>query len=207
MDARAFSLFLLASIHCLLCISGLGFLSPGSSLSVEHSSDVLYSPDGTFTCGFYQVSPNSSVFSIWFSNSKTVVWNANPFHPVYTWGSKFMLNSDGSMNLQDYNGHIVWANNVSSSNAQQAHLLNSGNLIVKGKGETILWESFASPTHTLLPGQSINATMKLVSTNRLLIPGHYSLQFDDQYLVSLFDDVGSLIHLLAKSKRDYLGQA
>ncbi|XP_047082913.1 putative receptor protein kinase ZmPK1 [Lolium rigidum] len=190
MDARSFSLFLLTSIQCLPCISGLDFLSPGSSLSVEHSSDVLYSPDGTFTCGFYQVSPNSSVFSIWFSNSseKTVVWSANPLHPVYTWGSKLMLNSDGSMVLRDQSGQIVWTNNVSSSTAHQARLLDSGNLVVKGKGGSILWESFASPTDTLLPRQSINATMKLVSANRALVPGHYSFHFDDQYLVSLFDD-------------------
>ncbi|KAM0902136.1 hypothetical protein ACQ4PT_019496 [Festuca glaucescens] len=190
MDARSFSLFLLTSIQCLPCISGLDFLSPGSSLSVEHSSDVLYSPDGTFTCGFYQVSPNSSVFSIWFSNSseKTVVWSANPLHPVYTWGSKLMLNSDGSMVLRDHSGQIVWTNNVSSSAAHQARLLDSGNLVVKGKGGSILWESFASPTDTLLPRQSINATMKLVSANRALVPGHYSFHFDDQYLVSLFDD-------------------
>uniref|UniRef100_A0ACD5XZY3 Uncharacterized protein n=1 Tax=Avena sativa TaxID=4498 RepID=A0ACD5XZY3_AVESA len=189
--AGSFALFLLTSIKCLWCISALDFLSPGSFLSVERSSDVLYSPDGTFTCGFYQVSPNSSVFSIWFSNSseKTVVWSANPLHPVYTWGSKFVFNPDGTMVLKDYNSHVVWTSNVSpSSTPRHARLLNSGNLIVKGTGDFILWESFASPTHTLLPGQSINATMKLVSANRLLIPGHYNFHFDDQYLLSLFDD-------------------
>ncbi|CAM0952647.1 unnamed protein product [Alopecurus aequalis] len=99
-----------------------------------------------------------------------------------------MLNSDGSMVLKDYGGQIVWTNNVSSSTAQRANLLNSGNLIVKGKGETVLWESFASPTDTLLPGQSMTATVKLVSANRLLIPGQYSFHFDDQYVLSLFDD-------------------
>uniref|UniRef100_A0ACD5XJW6 Uncharacterized protein n=1 Tax=Avena sativa TaxID=4498 RepID=A0ACD5XJW6_AVESA len=190
MEARSFSLFLLTSIHCLQCISGLDFLSPGSSLSVERSSDVLYSPDGTFTCGLYQVSPNSSVFSIWFSNSsgKTVVWSANPLHPVYTWGSKLTLSPDGSMVLEDFNiGQVVWTNNVSSSTAaQQARLLNSGNLVVEGKGGIILWESFASPTDTLLPGQSITATMKLTSANKLLVPGHYSFHFDEEYLLSLF---------------------
>ena len=93
------------------------------------------------------------------------------------------------MVLRDYGGQIVWtANNVSSSNAEQAQLLDTGNLIVKGKGDTILWQSFTSPTDTLLPGQSIDATIQLVSTNRLLVPGHYSLHFDDQFLISLFDD-------------------
>lgn len=99
-----------------------------------------------------------------------------------------MLNSDGSMVLRDHSGQIVWTNNVSPSAAHQARLLESGNLVVKGKGGSILWESFASPTDTLLPRQSINATMKLVSANRALVPGRYSFHFDDQYLVSLFDD-------------------
>ncbi|XP_062178875.1 putative receptor protein kinase ZmPK1 [Phragmites australis] len=192
MDTCSAYIFLLTLIHLLSRISGHDFLSAGSSLSVEHSSDMLHSPDGTFTCGFYSISPNASTFSIWFSNSseRTFVWSANPLHPVYTWGSKVKLDVDGSMVLKDYNGQIVWTNNVSVSDAVhvQAQLLDNGNLIVKGKGATILWQSFSSPTDTLLPTQSITAPTKLVSTNRLLVPGHYSFHFDDQYLLSLFND-------------------
>ena len=153
MDAIFTSLLLLTLIHLLLySSSALESLLPGSPLSVERSLDLLYSPDRTFTCGFYNISPNASTFSIWFSNSseKTVVWSANPLHPVYTWESKFELKSDGGMLLKDYNGQVVWTNNVSSSNAEQvqAKLLNTGNLIVKSKGDTILWESVAFPTDT-----------------------------------------------------------
>ncbi|XP_006656184.1 putative receptor protein kinase ZmPK1 [Oryza brachyantha] len=181
-------LLLLTLIRLLLCFAAHGFLLSGSSLSVE---DVLHSPDGTFTCGFYRISPNASTFSIWFSSSseKTVVWSANPLHPVYTWGSKVELKSDGRMVLRDYAGQVVWSNNVSSSSdAQQAQLLDTGNLIVRGKGGNILWQSFDSPTDTLLPTQSITAATKLVSSNRLLDPGRYSFRFDDQYLLSLFHD-------------------
>ncbi|TVU07970.1 hypothetical protein EJB05_41351 [Eragrostis curvula] len=112
----------------------------------------------------------------------------NHLHPVYTWRSKVKLDTDGRMVLKDYNGQIVWTNNVSVSDAMQvqAQLLDTGNLIVKGKNGTILWQSFDFPTDTLLPTQSITATTKLVSTNRLLDPGRYSFHFDDQYLLSLF---------------------
>uniref|UniRef100_A0A0D3GI32 Receptor-like serine/threonine-protein kinase n=1 Tax=Oryza barthii TaxID=65489 RepID=A0A0D3GI32_9ORYZ len=187
--SSAFLLLLFTLIHLLLCISAQDFLKPGSSLSVQ---DVLHSPDGTFTCGFYKISPNASTFSIWFSNltENPVVWSANPLHPVYTWGSKVELKFDGGMFLKDYAGQIVWANNVSSSDTQyaQAQLLDTGNLVVKGESGNTLWQSFDSPTDTLLPTQSITAATKLVSTNRLLVPGHYSFRFDDQYLLSLFDD-------------------
>ncbi|KAG8075432.1 hypothetical protein GUJ93_ZPchr0006g44530 [Zizania palustris] len=180
-------LLLQTLIHLLLCISAQEFLLPGSSLYVDGE---LHSPDGTFTCGFQQISPNASTFSIWFSKStqKTVVWSANPLHPVYSWGSKVELKSDGRLNLKNYNGQTVWTNNVSSSDAQHAQLLDSGNLVVKGKAGITLWQSFDSPTDTLLPTQSITAAIKLVSTNRLLVPGHFSFHFDDQYLLTLFDD-------------------
>ncbi|CAD6336471.1 unnamed protein product [Miscanthus lutarioriparius] len=190
MGAVSTLVFLLTLIHLILQITALNVLSAGSSLSVERSSDVLLSPDGTFICGFYNVSPNASTFSIWFANAseRTIVWSANPLHPVYTWGSKVKLSFDGSMVLRDYGGQIVWSNNVSSTNAEQAQLLDTGNLIVKGKGDTILWQSFTSPTDTLLPTQTINVTSKLVSINRLLVPGRYSLHFDEQVLISLFYD-------------------
>jgi hypothetical protein len=92
------------------------------------------------------------------------------------------------MILEDYDG--VWTNNVSVSYAKhvQAQLLDTGNLIVKDEGGTILWQSFNSPTNTLLPTQTITASKKLVSTNMLLDPGRYSFHFDDLYLLSLFYD-------------------
>ena len=67
MAALSRFVFLLNLIHLILHISALDILSSGSSLSAERSSDVLRSPDVTFTCGFYNISPNSSTFSIWFS--------------------------------------------------------------------------------------------------------------------------------------------
>uniref|UniRef100_A0ACD5WS26 Uncharacterized protein n=1 Tax=Avena sativa TaxID=4498 RepID=A0ACD5WS26_AVESA len=191
MDARSTSLLPITLMHLVLRISAREFLLPGSSLSVEDSSDTLHSPDGTFTCGFNNISHNAFVFSIWFSNTaeKTVVWSANPLHPVYSWGSQVMLHTDGRMVVRDYNGQPVWENDVnSSSNAEQAQLLDTGNLVVMGQGDTILWQSFDSPTDTLLPNQNITAATKLVSASRLLVPGHYSFHFDDEHLLTLFDD-------------------
>jgi hypothetical protein len=191
MDMHSTSLFLLALIHLLLHVSAHDFLLPGSSLSVEHSSDVLLSPDGTFTCGFYNSSSNATVFSIWVSKSaeKTVFWSANHLCPVvYTWGSRVELDIHGSMFIKDYNGQIVWTNNMNSSDADRAQLLDTGNLVIKGKGDVILWQGFDSPTDTLLPNQKITVATKLVATQTLFVPGHYSFHFDDHYLLTLFDD-------------------
>ncbi|KAK3134039.1 hypothetical protein QOZ80_6AG0544290 [Eleusine coracana subsp. coracana] len=191
MDAQhSATTFLLMLIQLFLQITAQDSLFPGSSISVEHSSDVLRSPDGTFTCGFQTISYNAAIFSIWFSNSAnlTIVWSANHGHPVHNWRSRVELDVHGTMVVKDYNGQTVWSNNVSSSFADRAQLLDTGNLIVKGKGNEILWQSFDSPTDTLLPNQNITAATKLVSTETLLVPGRYSFHFDDQYLLSLFDD-------------------
>jgi hypothetical protein len=190
MAVRFASLLFLTLIHMISHISARDFLSVGSTLSVKHSYYVLHSQDGTFSCGFYNISQNSSTISIWFSESyeRTIVWSGNPLHPAYTWGSRVKLHNEGSMILEDYDG--VWTNNVSVSYAKhvQAQLLDTGNLIVKDEGGTILWQSFNSPTNTLLPTQTITASKKLVSTNMLLDPGRYSFHFDDLYLLSLFYD-------------------
>ncbi|XBI04968.1 hypothetical protein VPH35_133178 [Triticum aestivum] len=192
MDARSTSLLLLLSLVLLfLRVSAREFLSPGSSMSVEDSSHVLRSPDGTFICGFNNNSQTASVFSIWYSNTaeRTVVWSANRLHPVYFKGSRVTLDADGRMAVEDYDGRPIWENNVSSSsNAHQAQLLDTGYLVVKGQGDIILWQSFDSPTDTLLPYQNITSATKLVSSSRLLVPGHYSFHFDDEHILTLFDD-------------------
>ncbi|KAF7111857.1 hypothetical protein CFC21_111816 [Triticum aestivum] len=191
MDTRSTALLLLNLLHLFPHISAREFLSPGSSLSVEDSSDVLRSPDGAFTCGFNHISQTASVFSIWYSNTaeKTVVWSANHLHPVYFRGSRVTLDADGRLAVEDYDGRPVWANNVtSSSKAKQAQLLDTGNLAVKGQGDIILWQSFHSPTDTLLPCQNITSATKLVSSSRLLVPGRYSFRFDDEHILTLFDD-------------------
>ncbi|XBI04969.1 hypothetical protein VPH35_133179 [Triticum aestivum] len=128
---------------------------------------------------------------MWYSNTaeKTVVWSANHLHPVYFRGSRVTLDADGRLAVEDYDGLPVWANSVtSSSNAKQAQLLDTGNLVVKGQGDNIVWQSFHSPTDTLLPYQNITSATKLVSSSRLLVPGHYSFRFDDEHILTLFDD-------------------
>ncbi|MBA0756507.1 hypothetical protein Gogos_022230, partial [Gossypium gossypioides] len=116
----------------------------GSHLSVQHhDSDLLTSPDNTFTCGFYVVGENAYCFSIWFTNSKekTVVWMANYDKPVNGKGSRVSLRRDGALVLTDVDGSTIWQTNTSSTDAQQAELLNNGNLVLKNSSGKILWRS------------------------------------------------------------------
>ncbi|OEL21557.1 putative receptor protein kinase ZmPK1 [Dichanthelium oligosanthes] len=106
-----------------------------SSLSVEElQSNVLQSPDGTFSCGFYSIYANAFMFSIWYSNSaeKTIIWSANRDRPVHARRSMLTVKKDGSMVLTDYDGTVVWHADGDLIDARYARLLDTGNLVLEG---------------------------------------------------------------------------
>ncbi|XP_010920496.3 putative receptor protein kinase ZmPK1 [Elaeis guineensis] len=180
-------------------------LSRGSSLSVEKYSDILVSPSRSFTCGFYNVGTNAS-FSIWFSNSanKTVAWTANWDRPVNGHGSKISFWKDGGMVLADADGTVVWSTNTSSTLADRVLLLDTGNLVVQDPSGKILWQSFDSPTDTLLPTQPITKAIRVVSAAApgTLSSGYYGLYFDNDNVLRLIYD-GPEISSIYWPKPDY----
>uniref|UniRef100_A0A453MGE8 Receptor-like serine/threonine-protein kinase n=1 Tax=Aegilops tauschii subsp. strangulata TaxID=200361 RepID=A0A453MGE8_AEGTS len=146
----------------------------GSSLAVEaFQTDVLQSPDGTFSCGFYSIYTDAFTFSIWHSKAadKTVVWSANRGRPVHVKRAAFTLQRDGNMVLVDYDGAVVWQAGGNFTNVQQAQLLDTGNLILKDTDGKTIWQSFDSPTDTILPTQHFTASTKLVPTTRSHVSG------------------------------------
>ncbi|RLN43315.1 putative receptor protein kinase ZmPK1 [Panicum miliaceum] len=145
-----------------------------SSLSVEkHQIDILRSPNGTFTCGFHSIYNNAFTFSIWYTDlvNDTVVWTANRDRPVHARGAVMTLRKGDALVLTDYDGTVVWQTEGDLAGVQYAQLLETGNLVLKNSRGMVLWQSFDSPTDTLLPNQRINAATKLVSTTGLHVPG------------------------------------
>ncbi|KAK3040492.1 hypothetical protein RJ639_028777 [Escallonia herrerae] len=167
-------------------------LERGSSLSVEDDSDLITSPDGSFTCGFHNAGGNAYWFSIWFTSStdRTVVWTANRDRPVNGKGSKLSLRRNGIMVLTDFDGTVVWESNTTSTEAHRAELLNTGNLVLKDIHGMILWQSFAYPTDTLLPNQVFTKSSKLIAAirNGSYATGYYSFYFDNDNVMRLFYD-------------------
>ncbi|KAL6893462.1 hypothetical protein ACP4OV_007560 [Aristida adscensionis] len=162
-----------------------------SSISVaEHKTAILTSSDGSFSCGFYSIYTDAFTFSIWYTNSanKTVVWTANRGRPVHARGSAITLRKDGTMVLTDYDDTVVWQAEGSSNGVRYAQLLNTGNLVMKNSSGRVVWQSFDSPTDTLLPTQRITAATKLVSTTGLHVPGNYKFYFTDSSILSLLYD-------------------
>ncbi|XP_023734597.1 putative receptor protein kinase ZmPK1 [Lactuca sativa] len=157
-------------------------LQRGSSLSVNDDSNVIRSPDSTYTCGFYGFQSNAYWFAIWFTNSKdrTVVWTANRNTPVNGRGSKMTFRGNGAMVLTDVDGMVVWETNTSSTDVNRAVLLNTGNLVLKNQKGQILWQSFDYPTDTLLPSQTLTKSKSLISTSKKgsFESGYFGLSFN-----------------------------
>uniref|UniRef100_A0A7N2N946 non-specific serine/threonine protein kinase n=1 Tax=Quercus lobata TaxID=97700 RepID=A0A7N2N946_QUELO len=184
-------LFLLFSLAFSFPLSSSAvIISKGTSLSVE-KPDILTSPNGDFSAGFYSVGDNAYCFAIWFSNSRTVVWMANRDQPVNGKRSKLSLLNTGNLILTDANklNVNVWATNTVSLSSVQLFLNNTGNLVLRNK-EHVLWQSFDFPTDTLLPEQLFTRKTKLVSSRSQtnISSGFYELSFyNNSYLQSVYN--------------------
>ncbi|PQM35380.1 hypothetical protein Pyn_31930 [Prunus yedoensis var. nudiflora] len=169
--------------------AGLPSLRQGSSLKVEEENDFLVSPNGTFSSGFYEVGANASCYSIWFTKSvnKTVVWMANRDKPVSGRGSKLTLQRNGNLVLTDGVGSTVWSTNTFSDAGVEAQLLETGNLVLINQAKEFLWQSFDSPTDTLLPSQKLvrNTTLVSMRSQGTYLSGFNNFKFGDSNVLYL----------------------
>lgn len=128
----------------------------GSILTIQGPNTSWVSPSGEFAFGFRPLDTNTSVYflAIWFNNiaTKTVAWCAKTDKPVSVpSGSQLQLTPGGVLSLQDPAGMEIW--NPRVTNINHASMLDTGNFVLYGKDGSIKWESFASPTDTILPSQ------------------------------------------------------
>ncbi|KAI3726645.1 hypothetical protein L1987_66444 [Smallanthus sonchifolius] len=169
-------------------------LKLGSSLSVEKKYDFLISPNSLYTSGFYTVGENAYCFSIWLTKplsdgSHTIVWMANRDLPVNGKFSKLSLLKNGNLILRDaYQRLPIWSTTTrDSTGTALLRLNNSGNLFLQNREGKVLWQSFDSPTETLLPNQPLTKFASLVSSRSQTnhSSGFFKLFFDNDNVVRL----------------------
>lgn len=195
-SSLVFSLMLLTP--CSISSTYQKLMIKGSSLSVENPKDGLISPNGNFSAGFYPVGRNAYAFAIWFSeptcvnhHNCTVVWMANRDRPVNGRRSKLSLSETGNLILTDAAQFTVWVTETTPQlGVVQLQLDDHGNLVLSNSNGTILWQSFDSPTDTLLPLQTFTRYTTLVSRRRKgnYSSGFYKLFFDDDNVLRLLFD-------------------
>ncbi|GMN26075.1 hypothetical protein TIFTF001_046020, partial [Ficus carica] len=174
-------------------------LTAGSSLSFKKPNlDVLTSPNDIFSAGFHPVGENAYCFAIWFtepshvrSHSRTIVWMANRDKPVNGRSSKLTLLKTGNLVLSDASQiSIVRETATFSYSPSQLHLEATGNMVLRTSDDVILWQSFDSPTDTLLPEQPLTRFVKLISSRSQtnFSSGFYKLFFNNDNILCLIYD-------------------
>lgn len=156
----------------------------GSKLSVIENNRWT-SSNGNFAIGFFNHSAQYSVGIHFNSNSipvskQTVVWVAGADLTVGN-NSYFHLTQDGDLVLFDSDGGFIsWTSNTTNSSVASAVLLNTGNFVLLNKKREIVWQSFDTPTDTLLPSQTLSVIQTLRASSRNSISSYYSLHIKDQ---------------------------
>ncbi|KAH9777071.1 G-type lectin S-receptor-like serine/threonine-protein kinase LECRK3 [Citrus sinensis] len=187
MDSLALSCLILLCFPLLPFLSAANNITLGSSLSSTSNNSSWLSPSGDFAFGFGKLNNNSDLFllSIWFNKipERTIIWHANEDnHPVLApRGSTLELTATGLL-LKDPGGQAIWDEKPNKI-VSDAAMLDTGNfvLIASGNHSDYAWESFKSPTDTILPTQILDLGSVLVSrlTETNLSKGRFELHFSN----------------------------
>ncbi|XP_026659437.2 G-type lectin S-receptor-like serine/threonine-protein kinase SD3-1 isoform X1 [Phoenix dactylifera] len=157
----------------------------GSKLSVaEH--DYWISPNGNFAFGFFNHSdqPNRFGVGVRFNSrsiplpERTLVWVAGA-HVSVGYDSFLQLNEAGDLVLFDSSeGATVWRSNTHNSSVAWASLGDDGNLVLSNARRDVVWQSFGTPSDTLLPGQNLTSSQTLRAASSNFVSSYYGLSMD-----------------------------
>ncbi|KAG6419810.1 hypothetical protein SASPL_116322 [Salvia splendens] len=175
------SLIFLLSLHLSLASAALfpEFIYPNFTAThlkfIDSSGAFLVSPNGTFKAAMFN--PGAQQLRFYFcvvhAASNAVTWSANRDAPVSKSGS-MMLTGNG-LAVADEHGSIKWSTPDFRSPVSALQLTETGNLVVLDQFNTSMWESFSSPTDTIVMGQRLSMGTTLsssVSADDLLTGGY-----------------------------------
>nr|GMD13082.1 G-type lectin S-receptor-like serine/threonine-protein kinase RLK1 [Ipomoea batatas] len=140
-------------------------IAVGSTLTATNSTKPWISPSGDFAFGFSQIQgKNQFLLCIWYANinERTIVWHAITTSPVPQ-GSTLRLDADSGLILSDPQGNKLWTPDVLGEVVDHGFLNDTGKFVLVGSDSTVLWDTFAHPTDTLLPTQEMEIGSMLIS--------------------------------------------
>ncbi|XP_034899930.1 G-type lectin S-receptor-like serine/threonine-protein kinase LECRK3 [Populus alba] len=142
----------------------IGEIHLGSQLSPISNMHSWLSPSGHFAFGFYSQG-NGFAVGIWMMGqpNNTVVWTANRDDEPVSINATIHLSEEGKLLLRTEQGNENLIADVSEV-AASASMLDSGNFVLYN-GSSVIWQSFDEyPTDTILVGQNLTYSDKLVSS-------------------------------------------
>ncbi|GLJ50682.1 hypothetical protein SUGI_1079760 [Cryptomeria japonica] len=165
---------MIIAAHCCssLAVDSGDTLLLGNSLT---GNQTIMSKNGVFALGFFSSKgTNNWYIGIWYAqiSEKTIVWVANRDNPVGGMPGVLQFWSDGHLRLFDSKGLSVWSTD-NGLNGSRAVITEAGNFVMLGYGHNnseIVWESFAHPGDTWLPGMKFWKGMKLTSRKSSVDP-------------------------------------
>ncbi|XP_078430696.1 curculin-like (mannose-binding) lectin family protein / PAN domain-containing protein [Wolffia australiana] len=153
----------------------------GSKLAVGETTRWV-SPSGRFAVGFFNLSDQPYRFGVgvlFLSPAiPIVVWAAGAGESV-SGGSYLLLSDVGELVLFDSSrGAIAWTSNTSLSSVVSGDLLDDGNLVLLGENRAVLWQSFDTPSDTLVPGQKLASGQTLRAAGQSSVASYYALSVE-----------------------------
>ncbi|XXG65312.1 hypothetical protein AAC387_Pa05g3045 [Persea americana] len=139
-------------------------ISLNSFLTPTSNPPSWRSPSGRYAFGFYPQG-NGFAVGVWLagpSNKTFVVWTANRDGPLVPADAILVLPSNGRLLLRS-RGRDTPISDVGVG-ASSASMLDTGNFVLYDAFSEIIWQTFNSPTDTLLVGQSLLTSGELFSS-------------------------------------------
>ncbi|XP_047182941.1 G-type lectin S-receptor-like serine/threonine-protein kinase At5g35370 [Vigna umbellata] len=157
------------------------YITPNFSASYLHFIDdfgtFLVSPNNTFKAAIFNPGGQQTSFYLCVIHdaSKTIIWSANRDAPISDSG-KMLLTVKG-ITIVDYDGNTKWSTPSLKSQANRLVLTEMGNLVLQDTSNGSLWESFQSPTDTIVIGQRlpVGASLSSAASNSNLSTGDFKL--------------------------------
>ncbi|KAE8682692.1 G-type lectin S-receptor-like serine/threonine-protein kinase SD2-5 [Hibiscus syriacus] len=129
---------------------------------IDKDGCFLLSNDSEFGLGLKTTSDVTLfLLVVMHMENKQVIWAANRNSPV-SMSDPFEFDKNGNVLLRK-GGKVVWTTNTGGKGVSAMVLLDSGNLVMQGNGGTVIWQSFAHPSNTLISNQQFREGMTLVS--------------------------------------------
>ncbi|CAM0883308.1 unnamed protein product [Alopecurus aequalis] len=160
---------LVPSVLAVRCLSAT--IARTDSIALNESisdGQKLVSVSNNFVLGFFSPGASSKRYiGIWYNSGPngTVVWVANRNNPVQDKSGILKFDNGGNLILLDGKGSSFTVASGMGVGDVEATILDNGNLVLwsMANHSNIVWESFASPTDTWLPGMNITVGNLLTS--------------------------------------------